>query len=123
MFTQYYLPIIDRETKKVLGLYNLGQNIVFDGTEVAYTLAAGEVAIEKWEPTPSLIRDVNPGFMASVWGHEEVRIRAYRGFAEYIDLMSVLPASEIGSSSGLANYIREYRGPVLEGLAKTFAVG
>lgn len=121
--TQHYLPIIARETKKVLGLYNLGTNVTFDGTETTYSLRAGDIAVEVWTPTPSLIRKVNPAFMAAVWEHAEVFIKAYQGFGEFVPLKDVLPASSIGSSSGLANYVQEYLGPVLAGLSESFGVG
>jgi hypothetical protein len=120
---QYYLPIIARETKQILGLYNLGANITFTGAETKYTLGAGDVAIELWIPTPSLIRPVNQEFMASVWNHEDVRLKAYQGFAEFVKVDDALPSSWIGSSSGLANYVHQSNGAIIEGLSYSFGVG
>jgi hypothetical protein len=124
-YLQNYLPIIDRETKKILGLYNLGSTITFDGTETTYSLAAGPVEVEVWVPTPasSLIRKVNPAFMASVWGHTDVFNKAYQGYGEFVPLKDTLPDMWTSSSSGLANLVHDYKGPVIEGLEETFGVG
>ena len=124
-YIQQYLPIIATESKKVHGLYNLGSNITFSGTETKYPLAAGFVTLTLWKPTSakSLIRNVNPAFMAAIWGHTDVYNRAYRGFAEFVELRSVYPTFEVGSSSGLGNFVRQYKGPILEGLSDSFGVG
>jgi len=124
-YTQQYIPIIARETKKILGLYNLGANVVFTGAETTYALAAGNIPVELWVPTPhaSNIRKINPAFMASVWEHTPVFNLAYQGYGEFVHVQDALPATEQGSSSGVANWIREYLGPILEGLSESFGVG
>ena len=61
--------------------------------------------------------------MAATWGHTDVFNKAYQGYAEFVPLKDVLPVMEIGSSSGLANWVREYLGPVMFGLQESFGVG
>jgi hypothetical protein len=121
--TQHYLPIIDPATKKVLGLYNLGENIEFSGLEEVYDLGDAVVNIVMWKPRPSLIRKVNTEFMAAVFTREEIRMGVHRGSARFVPLSDVYPSTEQGSSQALGNWIRQYNGPVLTGLSDTFAVG
>ena len=122
-YTQQYLPIYNPETKIIRGMFNLGANVDFVGNETGYDLGDAEVAIQEIIPTPSLIRQVSPGYMAAVFTREEFRLMQHRCSSKFTEVNDNLPAYG-NRSTGALNNIRDiYDGPIVTGLADTFGVG
>lgn len=125
---QGYLPIYALESKRILGVLNLGGNETFVGNETTFELPSGlSVAIQRIVPQQSNIRPVNPEFMAAVFNHEQVRTEAYRGFPEFVPLSdtqfsNIAPSSWWSAASGTGPILHHTNGLVIDGLEKSFEV-
>lgn len=121
---QFYIPLMEMESKRVLGLLNLGSNVEFTGQETEYELGSGiTVQLTKVEPTKYLTHKFNKEFMAVMFTRTQVREGAHRGFPEFIGVLDALPSDSISVSSGVGTQFRHYNGPIIDGLEGNFAVG
>jgi hypothetical protein len=122
-YTQQYLPIYNPETKIIMGMFNLGANVDFVGDEETYDLGDAEVAVQLVTPTPSLIRKVNPAYMAAVFTREEFRLMQHRCSSKFTEVNDNLPAYGNRSTGALNNIRDNYDGAIVAGLAESFGVG
>lgn len=124
MAFQKFVPIMELETRRVLGLLDLGSNIEFTGAEASYILPSGiTIPLVKHVPEASTIRKGNPWFMAAPFSRSDVRAGLHKGFPEFIPLEDVSPSQTFTVSSGIGYQQRNYNGPVIDGIEGNFAAG
>lgn len=121
---QYYIPVMEEGSNRVLGVLNLQENVEFTGTETEYLLDSGiTVNLTNVKPTKFVGHKTNKEFMAVFFTRTEVRQNAHKGFPEYVDSLEMLPSSSVSVSSGVGTQFRNYNGPLIDGLEGNFAAG
>lgn len=124
MSFQQYIPLVELESHRVMGLLNLGANAEFDGTETSHTLPSGVVvALMKYVPQKRLAHEANPWYMAVGFSRSDIRANMHKGFPEYVPMGDVLPAETITTASGIGHQVKMYKGPMVDGIEGNFAAG
>lgn len=124
---QRYLPILEASKPNVLlGLVDLGANVVFQGDETSLTFSTAggdaDLTLLKVTPVKSEILAANPWFMAAAFSHEDVLNKAYMSFG-YVPLKDVMSATTWSSGSGLANVLRHTEGLAIRGISEKDGYG
>lgn len=127
------LPIYDYATKRILGSYNLPYAKTFEGDEETHCVDfpntpddSNTVAVAKIlsENTPiNGSRRNNDWYMAAVFSAEDIRIRAYRGIKNFVDLKGTLPSFGWQGATSNPNQFNDFNGVLIEGLEKSFSTG
>jgi hypothetical protein len=116
-YKQKFVPIIEVETKKVLGYYTLAVETTFNGSETAITLTAGTVPVQLWTPDKIITGKQNPAMMACLLSHAQAVSGDYKGQAEYMDVNQAIPGVQWSSASGApGNYLQYTNGVIVQGL-------
>lgn len=111
---QTILPVIRPSRKTVLGGYNTGGFIDFEGTETTFTLASGLVIpIQKWFPdnTRSNKRD---WFMAYIVDEANFRLEGYLAYEEFVPISAMNPVDIFQSPASMPGLHRRVKGTILE---------
>jgi hypothetical protein len=128
MPTQRYLPVYALESKRILGLIDVGSNTVYAGNETVQALSGSRsVNLQRIQVPASVNTEHrrNTDFMAAVFTHEEVRTEAYRGYPEFRSLdygNNISPTDAWQSPGGTGAQLNHTDGLVLRGLKDSFAV-
>jgi hypothetical protein len=115
---QTILPIIRQDTGEILGAYNLGAFVNFNGTETTHTLPSTKVVnISKWttsNPDPN----VNPWFMAVLVDRAAQVSESYTGHAEFVSDSELAPFNQWSSPNGAPNLLASLPGTMLDTLSR-----
>lgn len=119
--TQRYLPIVEEgKTNHILGLIDVGSNVVYDGDELTQEITepggAQNLNLVKIEPPQSTVPR-NPWYMAAVFTHQQILDGAHKNLVAYVSVDDVAPATFWSSGSGLAHVRRHEDGVLLRGLS------
>jgi hypothetical protein len=130
---QGLLPVYDPLRKQILGAYLMDWTHNFTGEETEHNLgfpnpsdASNTVQVMKVTPENKSINNqrlTGGWFMAAVFTHAEIRDKAYRGYKGYYDIDDIKPTNEWICCHSHPNQSREYTGPVIMGIERTFETG
>ena len=126
MAYQKYIPILELESHRVMGLLDLGSNVEFTGEEISHTLLSGiSVTIMKYVPQSRVDprAKVNPWYMAAPFSRSDVRANAHKGYPEFIEIQDAKPAQTMSATSGIGYQTSIYNGPFVDGIEGNFAAG
>lgn len=124
---QRIVPILAMPQKRVIGIYRLGANRAFDGTETTLSLTspAGVVVnlpLIKHTPELAESRGQNRWFMAVAPSHEDVRIESYKGFTEFEPVSANAPFSYWSVSTGVGPQKFDTKGDIVNGLENAMMI-
>ena len=98
------LPIIRQATKTVIGAYDLGKFVAFDGTETSYQLpSTHSVNIVKWTHIGPHPTEAAPWFMAVVLDDATFKSGSWEGYSELLRLKDMPDHTRFVAAQGLPN--------------------